>query len=55
MRRSEPGTIVEIAARLFFENARLFIRMRGILKIFSEKFLINLADFQRFRDFKLNF
>jgi hypothetical protein len=26
-----------IAARLFFENARLFSRMRGILNTFSEK------------------
>jgi hypothetical protein len=36
-----------IAARLFFENARL-LRMRGILKIFSEKirlFLMNVRDF----------
>jgi hypothetical protein len=27
-----------IATRLFFENARLFLRMRGILKIFSENY-----------------
>jgi hypothetical protein len=54
MRGPEPGAIVAIATRLFCENARLIIRMRGILKIFSEKlrlFLINLADFQRLRGF----
>jgi hypothetical protein len=28
--------IVAIATRLFFENARLFLRMCGILKIFSD-------------------
>jgi hypothetical protein len=40
-----------IASRLFFENARLFLRMHGILKIFSENLRLFQSDLRFFKDF----